>query len=41
MVRLDEPDKERVSAALENKNISKQINKRIKDTDDVAVYLKY
>jgi len=32
-------DKERVSAALENKNISKQINKRIKDTDDVTAYL--
>lgn len=32
-------DKERVCAALENKNIAKQINKRIKDTDDVAAYL--
>ena len=33
-------DKERVAAALENKNISNQINKRIRDTDDVSEYLR-
>lgn len=32
-------DKERVSAALENINIVKQINKRIKQTDDVEDYV--
>ena len=32
------PDKERVAAAIENKNISKQINKRIRGTDDLSAY---
>jgi len=27
-----------VSAAIENKNISKQINKRIRGTDDLSAY---